>query len=61
MSALRHQSPLSVKSCAHNRAVDQYGYGQITALASGARGTDQFGYRSELVSLVRLAESLDRR
>ncbi len=44
-----------------NRAVDNYGYDAIAALANGARGDDRFGYRGELVSLVRLAESLDRR
>ena len=44
-----------------NRAVDDYGYDAIAELAAGARGEDPFGYRSELVSLVRLADSLDRR
>ena len=37
-----------------------YDYDAILALASGARGTDPFGYRSEFLTLVRLARSLDR-
>ena len=35
-----------------------YSYDAIHALASAARGTDAFGYRSEFLSLVRLAKSL---
>lgn len=37
-----------------------YDYGPIEKLAAGARGADPFGYRSEFLQLVRLAESLDR-
>jgi Ca-activated chloride channel homolog len=44
----------------HDDQVDGYGYGDIVALANGARGADPFGYRSEFVNLVRLAETLDR-
>jgi len=35
-----------------------FGYDEIIALASGARGEDRFGYRNEFVSLVRLAKAL---
>ena len=35
-----------------------YGYGDVIALAQGARGEDPFGYRAEFVALVRLARSL---
>ena len=34
-----------------------YGYDDVIALAQGARGDDPFGYRAELVNLVRLAKS----
>ncbi len=34
-----------------------YGYGDVIALARGARGDDPFGYRNEFLRLVRLAES----
>ncbi len=34
-----------------------YSYDDVIALASGARGEDRFGYRAELVNLVRLAKS----
>lgn len=44
----------------HDRYVDGYGYDAIADLASGARGADPFGYRSEFVGLVRLAKTLDR-
>jgi len=37
-----------------------YGYDEIAKLASSARGDDPFGYRSEFVSLVRLAKTLSR-
>jgi Ca-activated chloride channel family protein len=33
-------------------------YGDAIALASGAKGADEFGYRAEAISLMRLAESL---
>ena len=35
-----------------------YGYGDVIALAQGARGEDPFGYRAEFIGLVRLARSL---
>jgi len=38
--------------------LDGYSYGQIAQLAAGARGEDPDGYRSEFVSLVKLADSL---
>jgi len=34
-----------------------YGYDDVIALAEGARGRDEFGYRNEFVNLVRLAKS----
>ena len=37
-----------------------WGWGEAIALASGARGADPFGYRAEAVTLMRLAEALDR-
>lgn len=41
------------------RYLGDFGYDAVMALASGARGTDPFGYRGEFLSLVRLAQSLD--
>ena len=38
--------------------LDGYSYGQIARLAAAARGDDADGYRSEFVSLVKLADSL---
>ncbi|MGI9388090.1 MAG: YfbK domain-containing protein, partial [Methyloligellaceae bacterium] len=38
--------------------LDDYTYDAIHALASGGRGADPFGYRSEFLSLLRLAKSL---
>jgi Ca-activated chloride channel family protein len=35
-----------------------FGYPQIEALASGARGSDRFGYRGEFLRLVKLADAL---
>ena len=35
-----------------------YGYGDVAALAQGARGEDPSGYRNEFVQLVRLAQSI---
>ncbi len=35
-----------------------WSWGDAIALANGARGTDEFGYRAEAVRLMRLAESL---
>ena len=37
-----------------------WGWDEAIALASGARGADPFGYRAEAVTLMRLAEALDR-
>ncbi len=36
----------------------KFGYAQVAKLAQGARGEDRFGYRSEFLSLVSLAQSL---
>ena len=36
----------------------KFTYGDVTRLAQSARGEDRFGYRSEFLSLVNLAESL---
>ncbi|TNF36963.1 MAG: DUF3520 domain-containing protein, partial [Gammaproteobacteria bacterium] len=35
-----------------------FSYGDVRALAQGARGTDAFGYRGEFLQLVSLSESL---
>ena len=40
------------------RYTGDYDYGDVIALAQGARGDDPFGYRNEFVGLVRLAQSL---
>ncbi len=37
-----------------------WGWDEAIALANGARGEDPFGYRSEAVQMMRLAESLSR-
>ena len=37
-----------------------FGYPDVLALARDARGRDPFGYRGEFVSLVNLAQALDR-
>jgi len=39
------------------RHTGDYGYDDVIALAQGARGDDPFGYRAELINLVRLAKS----
>jgi Ca-activated chloride channel family protein len=39
-------------------ATAKFGYDEITKIAAGARGADPFGYRSEFLSLVRLASAL---
>ena len=39
------------------RYTGAYGYDDVIALAQGAKGDDDFGYRSEFISLVRLAKS----
>ena len=41
--------------------VAKFGYDKITEIATAARGSDPFGYRSEFLSLVRLASALDSR
>jgi Ca-activated chloride channel family protein len=41
-------------------ALSGYSYDEIGSLAAGARGSDPFGYRSEFLTLVRLAAGLDR-
>ena len=38
--------------------IGEWGYGDAIALANGALGADEFGYRREAVSLMRLAQSL---
>lgn len=38
-----------------------FGYDSIASMAGAARGEDPFGYRSEFLTLVRLASSLDTR
>ena len=35
-----------------------FGYDRILEIAAAARGADPFGYRSEFLSLVRLASAL---
>ena len=42
-----------------NAHLVEFSYDEIIRIASGARGDDRFGYRSEFVSLVRLAKSID--
>lgn len=39
----------------------EFSYPQVLALAQGAKGDDPYGYRGEMHSLVRLAQSLDHR
>ena len=41
--------------------VAKFGYDKIMEIATAARGSDPFGYRSEFLSLVRLASALDSR
>lgn len=42
----------------NNTAVGSFSYQAIADLASASRGTDSFGYRSDFLGLVRLAEGL---
>ena len=42
------------------RYTKAYTYDQIIALAQAAKGEDRFGYRSEFINLVRLADSIER-
>jgi Ca-activated chloride channel family protein len=39
-------------------AMSDFGYGRIMDMASAARGSDPFGYRSEFLALIRLASAL---
>ncbi len=41
--------------------LSDWSWGDAIALASGALGADEFGYRREAISLMRLAESLSQR
>ncbi|MEM7717696.1 MAG: VWA domain-containing protein [Pseudomonadota bacterium] len=41
-------------------ALGNWSWGEAIELATGARGDDPFGYRAEAVTLMRLAEALDR-
>lgn len=45
----------------HVPAVDTYSYQAIADLAAASRGADSFGYRSDFLGLVRLADSLSQR
>ncbi|MBY5315794.1 vWA domain-containing protein [Rhizobium leguminosarum] len=45
----------------HVAAVDTYSYQAIADLAAASRGTDTFGYRSDFLGLVRLADGLGQR
>ncbi|MEP0519566.1 MAG: VWA domain-containing protein [Hyphomicrobiales bacterium] len=42
---------------AGGRYTGNYSYDDVIALAQSAKGTDEFGYRSEFINLVRLAKS----
>ena len=42
----------------HSTYLGDWGYDQAIALASSAKGPDEFGYRIEAVTLMRLAQSL---
>ncbi|MBX5156556.1 MULTISPECIES: VWA domain-containing protein [unclassified Rhizobium] len=42
-------------------ALDAYSYQAIVDLAAASRGTDPFGYRSDFLGLVRLADGLSQR
>ncbi|MBY3561136.1 vWA domain-containing protein [Rhizobium laguerreae] len=45
----------------HVVAVNSYSYQAIADLAAASRGTDTFGYRSDFLGLVRLADGLSQR
>ncbi|MGO7154110.1 YfbK domain-containing protein [Rhizobium leguminosarum] len=45
----------------HVAAVDAYSYQAVADLAAASRGTDTFGYRSDFLGLVRLADGLSQR
>ena len=38
--------------------INQFSYADILSLAQNSRGKDSFGYRSEFIQLVKLAQSL---
>ncbi len=40
--------------------LEEYGYDDIITLAIGAKGTDNYGYRNEFISLLRLSKSIDQ-
>jgi Ca-activated chloride channel family protein len=42
-----------------NDALSAFDYDDVLTLASSARGTDEFGYRSEFLNLVKTAQALD--
>ncbi|WP_411196818.1 vWA domain-containing protein [Rhizobium sp.] len=42
-------------------AVDAYSYQAVADLAAASRGTDTFGYRSDFLGLIRLADGLSQR
>ena len=42
----------------HSTYLGNWSYDQAIQLASGAKGPDEFGYRAEAVTLIRLAQSL---
>ena len=58
-SASRWRSRPSGRSCANADQTANFGYDKIMEIAAAARGADPFGYRSEFLSLVRLASALD--
>ncbi|MEO1174465.1 MAG: YfbK domain-containing protein, partial [Myxococcota bacterium] len=43
----------------NDRQITGWDYDDARALAAGARGDDPYGYRSELLSLIRMADALD--
>ncbi|MBY2935787.1 VWA domain-containing protein [Rhizobium leguminosarum] len=45
----------------HVAAVDTYSYQAVADLAAASRGADAFGYRSDFLGLVRLADGLSQR
>ncbi|WP_017968669.1 vWA domain-containing protein [Rhizobium leguminosarum] len=45
----------------HVAAVDTYSYQAIADLAAASRGTDAFGYRSDFLGLIRLADGISQR
>ena len=47
--------------CFWNNAYGDMSYADIKALAQGARGTDEDGYRAEFMQLLNSAEIIDQR